>query len=325
MKRPDLHVSMSPHIHSGKSVTRMMLDSIGALIPAILFGWFLFGWAAIQVIAFAAASAIVTEFLWQKIMRIPVSIGDCSALYSGVLIGLVLPASVPWWTPVVGAFVAIIIGKQVFGGLGNHPFNAALVGWAFLQVSYKEILEQAPIPEPQFLMGSSEYLADSPLFSLKDGGVGSIEYVPWMDFVWGNVPGTIGTVSVLAVLVGGAYLLYRRNISWHIPLSFIFSAWIFAFIFWKIDPEVYANPTFHIVSGWMLLGAFFLAPEKGTSPVNTTAMIIYGAGCGILTMIIRMWGVYTEGVPFAILLMNALTPLLDRIRPKTLGRLTEIA
>jgi electron transport complex protein RnfD len=227
--------------------------------------------------------------------------------------------------PVVGAFVAIIIGKQVFGGLGNHPFNAALVGWTFLQVSYKEILAESPIPEPRFFMGPSEYLGDSPLFTLKDGGVESIEYVPWMDFVWGNVPGTIGTVSVLAAVAGGAYLLYRRNITWHIPFSFILSAWIFAFVFWQIDPEVYANPTFHIVSGWMLLGAFFLAPEKGTSPVNVTAMIIYGAGCGVLTMVIRIWGVYTEGVPFAILLMNAVAPLLDRIRPKILGRLTEIA
>jgi electron transport complex protein RnfD len=221
--------------------------------------------------------------------------------------------------------VSIVVGKQVFGGLGNHPFNATVVGWAFLQVSYKELLADSPIPEPQFLLEPGEYLASSPLFTLKDEGIDSITEVPWMDFIWGNVPGSIGTVCVLAIVLGGAYLLYKRTITWHIPLSFIFSAWIFAFIFWKIDPEVYANPTFHILSGWIMLGAFFLAPEKGTSPVNVPAMIIYGIGCGVLTMIIRMWGIYVEGVPFAILLMNALTPLLDRIRPKILGRLTEIA
>ena len=175
-------------------------------------------------------------------------------------------------------------------------------------------------PEPRFFLDPSEYLGYSPLVTLREEGVEAVSYVPWSDFLLGNVPGCIGTVSVVAALLGGGYLLYRKVITWHIPLAFVLSAWIFGFIFWKIDPEVYANPTFHILSGWIMFGAFFLAPEMGTAPVTAPGMILYGTGCGIITMIIRTWGIYVEGVPFAILLMNAMTPLLDRIRPKAVGR-----
>jgi electron transport complex protein RnfD len=186
-------------------------------------------------------------------------------------------------------------------------------------------MEFNPLPEPLFFLGPSEYLAYSPLYTLRDSGVEAVAYVPWLDFLLGNVPGTIGTISVLAVVLGGAYLIYRRIITWHIPVSFILSAWIFALVFYQIDPEIYASPTFHVVSGWMLLGAFFLAPQKGTAPVTASGMIAYGIGCGIITMIIRTWGIYVEGVAFAILLMNAFTPLFDRMRPKAYGRDTEIA
>jgi electron transport complex protein RnfD len=170
----------------------------------------------------------------------------------------------------------------------------------------------------------AEILMETPMATLVED-FDLIADASWLDLFLGNVPGTIGTISVLAVLLGGAYLIFRRIITWHIPLSFILSAWGFALIFWLIDAEVYAPPTFHVLSGWIMLGAFFLAPEKGTAPVTVPGMILYGMGCGVVTMIIRIWGVHLEGVPFAILLMNALTPLLDRIRPRAVGRVGEIA
>lgn len=325
MKRPALYVSTSPHIHSGNSVRKMMIQTAVALIPALFAGWFFFGWDALKMIFICAVSAVASEWLWQRAMGFPVRVADGSAAVTGMLLGLLLTSVSPWWLGALGSFVAIVVGKQLFGGVGNHPFNQALVGWTFLQISYKGLMEETPLPEPAFWLEPSEYLAYSPLYTLRDSGVEAVAYIPWTDFLLGNVPGTIGTVSVLAVLVGGAYLLYRRIITWHIPLSFILSAWIFAFIFWRIDPETYANPTFHILSGWVMLGAFFLAPEKGTAPVTTPGMIAFGIGCGVITMIIRTWGIYVEGVAFAILLMNAFTPLFDRMRPKAFGRETEIA
>ncbi len=324
MKRPDLYVSVWPHIHSGNSVERITYGTICALLPALFAGWFFFGWSSLKIVAISAVSAVVVEYLWLKIIGRPTRIKDGSALLTGILLGLVLSTECPWWIPVLGALVAVVVGRHLFGGAGNHPFSSALVGWLFLQVSYREILENFPMPEPRFLLEQGEYLIDPPLMALRED-IYMVMEVPWFDLLSGNVPGLIGTISVIAVVLGGAYLLFRRIITWHIPASFILSAWIFAFIFWRIDPDVYANPTFHILSGWIMLGAFFLATEKGTAPVTAPGMIIYGIGCGCLTMVIRIWGIYIEGVPFAILLMNGLTPLLDRLKPKTIGRTKEIA
>jgi len=324
MKRPEFYVSISPHIHSGNSIRKMMYETSGALIPVLFAGWFFYGWPALKIIAISVITAILAEFLWEKIMKLPSRIGDGSSLFIGLMLGLILSTECPWWIPVVGSCVAVILGKEVFGGLGNNPFSSVIVGWTFLQVSYRDLMTSFTVPEPQFLLEASEYLVDPPLVVLKDE-LETISYVPWQDFLLGNVPGEIGTISVIAVLLGGAYLLFRRIITWHIPLSFILSAWIIGFIFWQADPEIYANPIYHIVSGWVLLGAFFLATEKGTAPVTVPGMIFYGIGCGVLTIIIRIYGGYMEGVPFAILLMNALTPLLDRIRPKAMGRVKEIA
>ena len=316
---------MPPHLHSGDSLRKMHLDVLLALVPAIFAGWFFFGLSALLIILLSAATAVATEFLWQKAIGREITIGDGSALITGILLGLILTSENPWWIPVLGAFVAILVGKQLFGGLGSHPFNSTVVGWAFLLISYKDILSNFPFPSPKFLLGEGEFFADTALNTLRDSGAEELSELPWKDLFFGNVPAEIGTACALAILLGGAYLLYKRRISWHIPFSFIASAWVFALIFQLIDPETYASPTFHILSGWMLLGAFFLAPEKGTCPVTVPGMILYGIGCGVLTMIIRMWGSYVEGVPFAILLMNAVTPLLDRIKPRTVGRVKEIA
>ncbi len=325
MKQPNLYVSAPPHIHSGESVRGILWDTVIALLPAIIAGWFFFGLPALKIILIAAITAIVTEFLYDKIVGRPVEIADGSALITGIIVGLLLSTEVPWWIPIVGSLVAIVIGKQIFGGLGQHPFNSSLVGWTFLAVSYKDILQNFPMPEPRFLLEAGEYLADPAIFTLKDSGVDEIIDLPWKDLILGNVPGEIGTISVLAIVLGGAYLLYRRRISWHIPVAFIASVWIFAFITRLIDPETFAPGTFHILAGWVMIGAFFLSTEIGTCPVTPLGKIFYGIGCGVLTMIIRLWGTHIEGVPFAILLMNAVTPLLDKIRPRVVGRVQKIA
>jgi Na+-translocating ferredoxin:NAD+ oxidoreductase subunit D len=325
MKKPDFHVSMPPHLHSGDSLKKMHFDIVLALVPAIFGGWFFFGWSALLIVALSAVSAILTEYLWQKAIGREVRVSDGSALITGILLGLILTSQNPWWIPVLGAFVAILVGKELFGGLGNHPFNSVLVGWACLSISYKDVLTNFPMPSPHFLLTPGEILSDPALISLKENGLDEIVDLPWKDLFLGNVPAEIGTACALAILLGGAYLLYKRRITWHIPFSFIASAWVFALIFQQIDPETYASPTFHILSGWMLLGAFFLATEKGTCPVTGPGMILYGIGCGVLTIIIRTWGAYVEGVPFAILLMNSVTPLLDKVKPRTVGRLKEIA
>ncbi len=324
MKRPDLHVSMSPFVHSGDSVQRIMLDHLLALVPALLAGVYFFGWPALKIVFLCALTAVLTELIWQKAMGQPVRVGDGSALVTGILLGLILSALVPWWLAVAGAFTAVVVGKHLLGGLGNHPFNPVLVGWAFVQMSYSARMSDYPIPHPLFGMETGAYLADPFLMTLSED-MEMASWVPWSDLFIGNVPGEIGTGSALAVLLGGVYLLLRGRITWHIPVAYLASAWLFALIFHQIDPGAYAHPTNHILSGWIILAALFLAPERGTAPLGVPGMLLYGAGCGVLTMIIRTWGVYMEGVPFAILLMNALTPLLDRIRPRAVGRRVEIA
>jgi len=324
MKRPDLHVSMSPFVHSGISVRSIMRDNLLALLPIFLAGVFYYGFPALRVVALCAVTAVLTELLWQKVMGQPIRVLDGSALYTGILLGLVLSSFVPWWLAVAGAFTAIVVGKHLLGGLGNHPFNPVIVGWAFVQVSYGARMADFPIPHPLFGMQTGQYLADPPLIAAAED-MEMASWVPWSDLFIGNVPAEIGTGCVLAVLLGGLYLLFRRNLTWHIPAAFLASAWMFAMILWQIDPDVYPHPTYHVLSGWMMLGAFFLATEKGTAPLSGPGMLLYGVGCGVLTMIIRTWGTYVEGVPFAILLMNALTPLLDRVRPRAIGRNVEIA
>ncbi len=325
MKRPHLYVSSSPHLHSGKTVKCLMWDFIIALLPAVFAGWFYFGWSALLILVLCVAAALLTEVLYDKLVGKSIDVANGSAIFTGLVLGMLLSSQVPWWIPIVGALVAIVAGKELFGGLGNNPFNSSLVGWTFLALSYRDILENYPMPNPKFLLEAGEYLAYPAIYTLKDSGVDGIIDVPWRDYLLGNVPGEIGTICVIALLLGGAYLLYRRVITWHIPVFFIVTVWVFGYATSLIDPDTYASGTFHVLGGWTIFAAFFLAPEFGTSPVTPGGKIAYGIGCGLLTMIIRLWGSYMEGVPFAILLMNAITPLLDKIRPRVVGRVKEIA
>jgi len=325
IEKPMLRVSVAPHVMQKTTTSGIMYNTLVALVPALLAGIYFFGFAALKLALICMATAVACEAGMQKLTGQKLTFSNGSALLLGLLFALVCTPELPWWTAIVGTGIAVILGREIFGGLGSNPFNPVLVGWAVARISFTEQMTTWIMPEPLFGLEPGGYIEYPPLDVIRDEGVDILLDLPWMDLFIGNVPGTIGTVSVLAILIGGIYLLSRRIITWHIPVSFLASAWLFGLIFWLIDPETYANPTIYILSGWMLLGAFFLATDKGTVPVTGPGMIIFGMGCGLITMIIRYWGGFVDGVAFAILLMNAATPLLDRVRPRVYGRVKEVA
>lgn len=325
LDNPMLRVSVAPHIQQKITTSYIMYNTLIALVPALLAGIYFFGFPALKLALICMVTAVACEAGMQSVMGRKLTIKNGSSLVLGLLFALICSPEIPWWTAVVGTAFAVILGRAIYGGLGNNPFNAVLVGWAVARISFTDQMTTWIMPEPLFGLEPGGYIEYPPLEVLRVDGVETLIDLPWLDLFIGNVPGTIGTVCVVAVLIGGIYLLARRIITWHIPVSFLVSASLFGLIFWLIDPEVYANPTIYLLSGWMVLGAFFLATDKGTVPVTAPGMIIFGIGCGLITMIIRYWGGFVDGVAFAILLMNALTPLLDRVRPRVYGRVKEVA
>ena len=324
-KKPMLRVSVAPHIQQKITTSSIMYNTLIALVPALLAGIYFFGFPALKLALICMATAVACEAGMQGLMGRKLAIKNGSALLLGLLFALICTSELPWWIAVLGTAMAVILGREIYGGLGNNPFNAVLVGWAVVRVSFANKMLTWMMPEPLFGLAPGGYIEYPPLEVLKTDGVDALMDLPWLDLFIGNVPGTIGTVSVVAILIGGIYLLARRIITWHIPVSFLASAWLFGLIFWLIDPGTYANPTIYLLSGWIFIGAFFLATDKGTVPVTGPGMIIFGIGCGLITMIIRYWGGFTDGVAFAVLLMNAATPLLDRVRPRVYGRVKEVA
>ncbi|MBW1981376.1 MAG: RnfABCDGE type electron transport complex subunit D [Deltaproteobacteria bacterium] len=325
MDKPMLRVSVAPHIQHPRTTASIMYHTLLALIPVALAGVFYFGFAAVKLIVICVATAVVCEAGAERIMGRKITLTNGSSVLLGLLFALLCSPELPWWTAVVGTAVAVLLGRQIFGGLGNNPFNAVLVGWAIVRISWAAQMTTWAMPEPRFWLEAGGYIEYPPLEVMRIDGVDALLDLPWRDLFLGNVPGTIGTVCIVAALIGGVYLLWRGIITWHIPVSFLASAWIFGLIFWLIDPEQYANPTIHLLSGWLVFGAFFLATDKGTIPVTAPGMIVFGIGCGLVTMIIRFWGGYVDGVAFAILFMNAAVPLLDRLRPRVYGRVREVA
>lgn len=322
-----LTVSPSPHIHSGDSVNKIMYSVILALAPAFIWSVMMFGLDSVRVTLMAVAACVAFEFLIQKyILKKAPQIADGSAILTGVLLAFNVPSSIPSWMVIVGALVAIGIAKMPYGGLGNNPFNPALVGRVFMLISFPVQMTLWPaVGTPSV----DAVTTATPLAILKEGiknGQPVIEIFKTlpsnMDLFLGNISGSLGEISVLALLIGGIFMLVRKIITWHIPVSVLLSAALFAGIFWMIDPSRFADPVFHILTGGLVLGAFFMATDMVTSPMNPTGQLIFGAGIGILTILIRFWGAYPEGVSFAILIMNALVPLLNRfVKPKRFGEL----
>jgi electron transport complex protein RnfD len=302
-----------------------MYSVVAALVPAMLVGVYLFGLRALWVILLSVGAGLAIEAGAQRMMGRKVTISDGSALVTGILLALNLPPTVPWWLVVVGSAIAIVIGKQIYGGLGYNPFNPALVARVVLLISFPVQMTTWAKPGPAFSVGVDALTTATPLGALKTHLMvkGTLEGFAmgdlWHPFI-GNIGGCIGETSVIALLVGAGFLLYRGYITWHIPVTFVGTVFILSGLFWLISPDQYMDPLFHILTGGLMLGAFYMATDMVTSPVTNRGMMVFGAGCGVITIVIRLFGGYPEGVSYSILLMNAATPLIDRyMRPKTFG------
>jgi Na+-translocating ferredoxin:NAD+ oxidoreductase subunit D len=316
-------LTTSPHIHNAESIPRVMYSVVIALVPAVLVSIYYFGLSALMIYAISIVSCLVFEASAQKVMGRPITIGDGSILITAILLAMNIPSSSPWWLVVIGALVAVVLGKQIYGGLGHNPFNPVLVARILLLMSFPVQMTTWVKPAPLF-SGIDAVSAATPLGDMKTTlmlkGAIDMSQFNYMDSFIGFVGGSLGETSVLALLAGGIFLLARRVITWHIPTAFIGTVLALTGVFWLIDPTKYANPLFHVLSGGLMLGALFMATDMVTSPVYPKGMLIFGIGCGVITVIIRLFGGYPEGVAFSILLMNAAAPLIDRYTaPKKFG------
>jgi len=317
-----------------------MYTVIASLIPAGAAACYFFGFRVLLVIAISIAAAVLTEWAAQLILKRPVRIADGSAILTGVLLAYNLPPEAPLWLPAAGAFFGIAIGKMAFGGLGYNPMNPALIGRAFLMASWPvHMTIFQTVPKGGTLSGIDVITGATPLNVFKASreiltnssayGVDKLTeatqalsqlYSSYAELFFGRVGGCIGEISAVALLIGAVFLMYRRVIGGKIPFSYIGTVALFSWVFGGTDGLFTGDPLFHILSGGLILGAFFMATDMVTSPITTKGRLIFGIGCGILTVIIRLWGGYPEGVSYAILLMNLTVPLLDRYtKPKTFG------
>lgn len=322
-KEHELIVSVSPHIKGEETVSRIMWTVNLALVPAFLMSVYYFGARALFVTGLCIVSAVLSEYIFQKALKKKTTINDGSAFLTGLLLGMNLPPGLPFYIPIVGSFMAVIITKQLFGGLGYNIFNPALIGRAFLLISWPKLMtiwtEAAPI-----FAGVDAKTTATPLGILKEEGILKLLsfFNDKADLYWqlflGNRAGSLGETSAIALLLGAAFLLYKKYITWHIPFSFLATVGALAWIFGGKDPGTgkliffAGDPVIHLLSGGLMLGAFFMATDYVTCPSVRKGQIIFGIGCGAITMLIRLKGGFPEGVMFAILLMNCFAPLIDR-------------
>ncbi len=335
-----------PFSHGTSTVTKIMATVILALMPATVFNLYLFGWPSVFLLAVAIASCAVMEALALVLSGRWVwpTLGDGSAVLTGWLLAMTLPPWAPWWTGVLGAVFAVLLGKHAFGGLGQNPFNPAMVARVALLVSFPAVMTTWVAPHPMFSAeapGFAQSLAIVFDGRLPDGvttatalgyvkselsrGIPvtqSMGQIPdLMDMGLGLRAGSLGETSLLLILAGGLFLIYRRIVSWHIPVAMLGTLFLMGALFHLLNPERFASGIFHIASGGAVLGAFFIATDYVTSPVSKAGQIVFGIGCGLLTWVIRTFAGYPEGVAFAVLLMNSLTPVIDQYtRPRHFGR-----
>jgi electron transport complex protein RnfD len=330
-KEHELIVSVSPHVKSEESVERIMWTVTLALLPAFLAGLYFFGPRALVTTAVCIVTAIFSEWLVEKMTNRPVTVWDGSAVLTGLLLGMNLPPTSPIYISILGSFVAVAITKQLFGGLGFNIFNPALIGRAFVLITWPKAMTTWVEPTAAFTAMDAKTTA-TPLGLLKEEGLGQLLEVfgdktnLYSELFMGHVAGSIGETSVVALLVGAAYLLYKRYITWHIPISYLATVAVLAWVFGGSDAETgkfvwfAGDPIIHVLSGGLMLGAFFMATDYVTAPSVRRGQIVFGVGCGLITMLIRLKGGFPEGVMFAILLMNCFAPLIDRnMRAKTFG------
>lgn len=318
-----LYLSSSPHVHEGGTTAQAMRAVIYALLPCVGVWIFSFGLQSILVMLLCIVGCVVAEAVCQKMMGRAITIADGSAAMTGILLAFNIPPNSSWWMAILGGIVSIVVGKQVFGGLGYNSFNPALIGRTVLLISF-------PVQMTTWVMPRSlEITSATPLSELKmavglQGAIPDELKAQLGSVVMGGFGGQLGVISGLALIAGGCYLLYRKIITWHIPGAYIGSALILSGILWAVDSSKYPSPVFHLFTGGLLLGAIFMATDWVTTPITTRGMLIFGTGCGVLTILIRVFGGYPEGVAFSILLMNAATPVIDRFTvPKKFGLVPE--
>jgi electron transport complex protein RnfD len=307
MKEENLYISPGPHIYSKESFSHMMKDAIIALMPAIFASVYFFRMKAIILILVSVASCVVFDAIIQLLMKRKITVFDCSAVVTGILFAMIMPPTLPIWACILGSLVAIGLAKQLFGGLGLNIFNPALLGRAFLMAAFPTFMTRWNLP-----VSLDAVTEATPLGLVKFENNLNMNYG---DLFIGNVSGSLGETSSLALIIGGLYLLVKKTIDWRIPLAYISTAFIIGFIANLISPDVYAGGLFHILAGGLLIGAIYMATDPVTRPITKTGRWIFGIGCGVITMVIRLWGGLPEGVMYSILLMNAITPLLNRMTP----------
>ena len=312
-------ISPSPHVHGGDSIEKNMYGVLIALVPTFIFSIVFFGLGAILVTLTSVVACLVFEYVIQKyLMKQRPTIWDGSAIITGVLLAFNLPSSLPLWIVVIGALVAIGIGKMSFGGLGNNIFNPALVGRVFLLISFP--VQMTTWPVPNGFATADAVTGATPLALVKEavkngqavGDALSSAGFSTGNLILGNMGGSLGEVAAIGLLLGFAYMLIRKIISWHIPVAIFATVIVFSGILNLADPAQFAGPVFHLFTGGLMLGAIFMATDYVTSPMTHKGMLIYGVGIGLLTVIIRIFGAYPEGMSFAILIMNGFTPLINR-------------
>lgn len=311
-------VSGTPHVRSKESIQSIMRDVIIALVPATAAGIYFFGLQALILIAVSIIASVFFEWLYQKLLKKPVTISDLSAVVTGLLLAMNLPASAPIWVPIVGAAFAIIFAKQLFGGLGQNFINPALAGRAFLLASYPT--EMTSWTAPVGFSGADAVAVATPLATLKTGAMPDASLT---DVILGtNIGGCIGETCAVALIIGGIYLLVKHVISWRIPVLYILTVFVLTAAIGRKGLRV---PVYEIFTGGLMLGAFFMATDYASSPVTPKGQIIFAIGCGIITTLIRIFGGYPEGVSYSILIMNLAVPLIERFtEPKIFGALPKV-
>ena len=304
-------VSPSPHIHANVSTRSLMHDVIIALTPAIVVSVLFYGWSELLILAVSVASCVLLEWAITKYMlKAPSTIGDMSAVVTGLLLAMNLPSTTPWWVVFIGALVSIGVAKMTFGGIGQNPFNPAITGRVFLLISFPTYMTDWTVPQG-FIHSSDAVSGATLLGRYAEGGVEAVAGTDYLNTLFLNIGGSAGEISTLALLVGFAYLLVRKVIRPWITLSIFATIAVFSGIFWMIDPSTYTDPLFNLLTGGVVLGACFMATDYVTSPMSNLGGVIYGIGIGLLVMLIRYFGAYPEGMSFAILIMNMVVPLLN--------------
>jgi len=311
-----LIVSHAPFWHIGNRVTERSYHTMLAALPAVLAGLVYFGVPTLAVVGLSVATAMLWELLINKVMKKSPTIGDGNAALIGLLLAMVFPATMPWWAVITGTFIAVVIGKQIFGGIGSNAFNPVALAVAIMMISWNDLFDF----NGMLLNYDFNFTAAYPLTAAKNFGSASVESFNLADLIMGRQVGAIGSTFGLGLILGGIYLMIRGFIRWEISLTFLAGVYITALLFNVADPVRFADPGFHVFTGYTLIGAFFLATDDASSPVWFVPMLIYGAVGGIMTVLIRNIGTDVDGVILAVLVANLISPLLDKIRPKALGK-----